>query len=137
MKKYFEYIILSTTIFLKMSVIAGKYLSRLLVRSADGIVVILSLEMNKIKIHNEWFQPIVKTTCSCGKKKVQVAAWGNYISGKWRTIDYCCESCFSTKIVPRLTSHAAGCGCSFNLTARSGYSLPSWIKMPELCKVAS
>lgn len=45
-----------------MNVIAGKYLSRLLVRSADGIVVILSLRMNKmtsqIKVVNGTSYPL-------------------------------------------------------------------------------
>lgn len=90
----------------------------------------------KNKIHNEWFQPIVKRSCPCNKKKTDVFAWGEYVCGKWRTVDYFCESCFESRVVSRLISHKNDCGCSFALVARSGYSIPAWIKMPEICKAA-
>lgn len=93
------------------------------------------MSKSKIRVHNEWFQPIVKTTCPCGVKKTSVFAWGEYIAAKWRTVDYFCEACFETRVIPRLVSHAGDCGCQFNLTARSGHRIPEWIKMPDTCSV--
>lgn len=87
----------------------------------------------KQRIHNEWFQPVVKTSCSCGLKKVEVFAWGEYVYGKWNNIDYFCQSCFVSRVLNLLIGHARGCGCKFNLAARSGHSIPKWIKMPESC----
>jgi len=83
--------------------------------------------------HNEYFQPIVKTTCECGAKKTQVYSWGEYVVGKWRTVSYCCKSCFPVRVLPRLISHAGECGCRFNLVARMGHSLPDWIRMSDTC----
>jgi hypothetical protein len=89
--------------------------------------------MAKVRIHNEWFMPVVKTSCPCGCKKVQVFSWGEYHCAKWRTVDYFCQSCFASRILSRFIQHAGPCGCSFNLVARSGHSIPDWIKMPEAC----
>lgn len=83
----------------------------------------------KTRIHNEYFQPLKKTTCSCGAKKTECFAWGEYSRGKWYTVDHFCKNCFDEKIIPRLTSHAKDCGCSFNLIPRSGYTIPDWIKL--------
>ena len=88
------------------------------------------------RIHNEWFQPIKKTTCQCGCKKTQVFAWGEYSYAKWRTILHFCQECFVSRVQVALVQHAGGCGCSFQLNARSGHSIPEWIKMPEVCKSA-
>jgi hypothetical protein len=104
----------------------------------------------KIRVHNEWFMPLAKKTCPCGEKKTQVFAWGEYVSGKWRTVDHFCRACFSTEVIPRLLAHAGDCGrersskgvsgtpCTFAMNPRSGYSLPEWIKMPDnqSCKAA-
>lgn len=87
----------------------------------------------KVRVHNEWFMPIAKRSCPCGQKKVEVFAWGEYVNGKWRTVDHFCHTCFQVRVIPRLTSHAAGCGCTFALNARSGYRIPEWIKMPTAC----
>jgi hypothetical protein len=85
----------------------------------------------KPAIHNEWFQPIVKTTCPCGAKKTSVFAWGNYVNAKWRTVDHFCKACFGQRVVIRLLAHADPCGCMFNMNARSGYGpLPTWISFP-------
>lgn len=96
--------------------------------------------MAKQRTHNEYFQPIVKTTCPCGRRKVQMFAWGEYVNGKWRTVDHFCQACFTSRVIPRLEAHAAGCGCDFALVPRSGCSIPDWIKMPaeqlELLEVA-
>ncbi len=92
--------------------------------------------MAKPRIHNEWFMPLSKTSCPCGCKKVQVFAWGEYHHGKWRTVDHFCQTCFEERVQKRLVQHADPCGCSFQLQARTGYSIPDWIKMPELCKAA-
>lgn len=86
--------------------------------------------MSKIRIHNEWFMPIAKRTCLCGQKKTEVFSWGEYVIGKWRTVDHFCQSCFVERVAVRLSEHAGPCGCVFALKARSGYSIPAWIKMP-------
>jgi hypothetical protein len=90
----------------------------------------------KTRIHNEWFQPIVKTSCPCGCKKTTVVAWGEYVNGKWRTVDHFCPSCFQERVITRLIAHADPCGCTFQLCARSGYRLPDWIKLPSACQAA-
>lgn len=84
----------------------------------------------KVRVHNEWFMPLTKTSCPCGCRKTEVFAWGEYVNGKWRTISHFCRQCFTTEVIPRLTAHAAGCGCTFSLNARSGYRIPEWIAMP-------
>lgn len=99
----------------------------------------LAADMAKQRIHNEWFQPLVKRTCPCGCKKVDTFAWGEYVYGKWRTIAHFCQTCFVKEVQSRLVDHAGPCGCVFALNARSGYSIPAWIKMPEpaACQVAA
>jgi hypothetical protein len=93
--------------------------------------------MAKVRIHNEWFQPLSKTTCPCGCKKVEVIAWGEYVCGKWRTVDHFCRNCFQHRVLSRLLAHAKPCGCSFNFQARTGHSLPDFIKQAEgLCQAA-
>lgn len=93
------------------------------------------MKKNNPRIHKEWFQSIVKRSCPCGQKKVEMFAWGEYVFGKWRTVDHFCKSCFLTNIVPQLLSHAKECGCSFQLQARVGHRLPEWLKMPDVCEV--
>lgn len=89
--------------------------------------------------HNEYFQPVVRKACPCGSNskrggtKHQVFGWGEYVRATYRTIDYFCEVCFQTRVVPRLTRHAKECGCEFNLMVRSGHSIPQWIRMPMVC----
>lgn len=92
--------------------------------------------MAKQRIHNEWFQKIVKRTCPCGQKKTDVFAWGEYHRARWNTIKHFCQACFP-EIQNQLIAHAGSCGCEFNLTARSGHGpLPEWIKMPDVCVAA-
>lgn len=93
--------------------------------------------MAKQRIHNEWFMPLAKKTCECGKKKTEVFAWGEYQYGRWRTVLHFCEECFASRIVSRLVSHKGDCGCDFALLPRSGYSIPAWIKMPDVCVKAA
>jgi len=87
--------------------------------------------MAKERIHNEWFRPIVKRSCPCGAKKVDMFAWGEYLRCNWWTIDHFCQSCFVERVLKRLISHAGECGCVFKLCAKNGYSIPSWICMPS------
>ena len=102
--------------------------------------------MGKLRVHNEWFQPVSKqaygggSRCPCGKSKrdriqeglePSLYAWGEYSATRWHCVDYFCQACFHTRVIPRLVSHAGDCGCTFSLNARSGHSIPSWIKMPE------
>lgn len=94
--------------------------------------------MAKIRVHREWFMPVVRKACPCGSNskrgapKHQVYSWGEYHNTKWRTVDYFCECCFQERVAKQLVVHAGGCGCVFELCARSGYGpLPEWLKMPE------
>jgi hypothetical protein len=87
--------------------------------------------MNKIRVHNEWFQSIVKTTCPCGQKKTTCYAWGNYVAARWRTVEHFCEKCFQSRVMTRLLAHAGPCGCVFSFQARSGHSLPAFIQEAE------
>lgn len=87
--------------------------------------------MAKARIHNEWFMPLAKRTCECGCKKTETFAWGEYHNGKWRTILHFCQACFQERVMTRLVAHAAPCGCSFSFNARSGYSLPAFVKDAE------
>lgn len=88
------------------------------------------------RVHNEWFMPLARRTCPCGQKKTEVFGWGEYVIGKWRTIDHFCRHCFTDRVLSRLLSHASGCGCTFQLVARRGYRLPDWIVLPA-CAVTS
>lgn len=100
--------------------------------------------MAKQRVHNEWFQPVSrqayggKSRCPCGLSKAdrvkegldpQMYAWGEYSVNRWNTVDYCCQSCFKTRIIPRLVAHATPCGCLFALQPRNGHSLPPWITL--------
>jgi hypothetical protein len=87
--------------------------------------------MARPRIHNEWFMPIAKTSCPCGERKVQCYSWGEYANGKWRTVQHFCQSCFATSVLPRLIAHAGPCGCSFAFNARTGHTLPTFIKEAE------
>lgn len=83
----------------------------------------------KTRQHNEWFRSVMpsRKTCPTCKAKLGVSriwSWGNYLYGKWRTVDYCCEHCFSETVASRLTDHAADCGCSINLIGYQGEKLP-------------
>lgn len=86
--------------------------------------------MSRLRIHNEWFMPLAKRSCPCGQKKTEVFAWGEYHCAKWRTVDHFCRTCFEHRVLNRLIAHAGPCGCVFELKARTGYSIPDWIKMP-------
>jgi hypothetical protein len=107
--------------------------------------------MKKPDIHNEWFQPVQKqayrggSRCPCGMNKADrilarldptMYSWGNYIATRWNNVSYCCENCFQDRIIPRLIKHAIPCGCTFELNARNGYSLPHWIKLPDTFNTA-
>lgn len=93
--------------------------------------------MAKQRTHNEWFQKLAKTKCPCGQKKTEVFAWGEYVNGKWRTVEHFCSTCFVERVQTQLVTHAGSCGCDFNLTARAGHGpLPEWIKMPDVCRAA-
>jgi hypothetical protein len=89
-------------------------------------------------IHREWFQDTAYGVCDCGSNKRSrrkegkdptVYVWGEYVSAKWRTVRRVCECCFQGVIIPQLRAHADPCGCSFQMRARSGHSLPPWITL--------
>lgn len=94
------------------------------------------MSKSKVRVHNEYFMPLVKTTCECGEKRTKVYAHGEYIRARWHTVQHFCQTCFVERVQNQLVTHAGSCGCEFNLTARSGHSIPSWIKMPDICKAA-
>ncbi len=94
----------------------------------------------QVRTHNEWFQSTCYGVCDCGSNKrarrqagvdLIVYAWGEYVSGKWRTVRRVCQMCFQTDIIPQLRSHAAPCGCAFALVPRSGHTLPPWITLAD------
>src|SRR5579885_1778141 len=96
--------------------------------------------MPQQRVHNEWFQPTVAMRCDLGinnkfrtanHQDLQVWVWGEYVIGKWRTVQKVCEACFETQVIPRLRQHAAPCGCTFALCARSGHGpLAPWLTLP-------
>ncbi len=87
--------------------------------------------MPKLRQHNEYFSLIKKTTCSCGQKKTQVFSWGEYVKGKWHTVDYICQTCFPDK-AKRLQAHKDDCGCNFSLVGYQGQKLPSWLVLSDI-----
>lgn len=114
--------------------------------------------MPKQRVHNEWFQPVQKmaygkgSRCPCGLSRrdrtklgidPSLYAWGEYANTRWCCVDYFCQACFNTRVVPRLIDHARPCGCAFQFNARSGHGpLPAFIKDAEAqcnphCKVAA
>lgn len=89
-------------------------------------------------VHREWFMPTSYGLCDCGStKRTRTAAgkdtttyvWGEYVVGRWRTVQRVCECCFQSVAIPRLRAHATPCGCSFQLVPRHGHSLPPWITL--------
>jgi hypothetical protein len=91
----------------------------------------------KQRTHREWFQPLARNgRCDCGMSRIdrqirhedeRLFAWGEYITGKWHKVRNFCQDCFETEVKRSLYHHASGCGCTFELCARSGYSIPEWI----------
>ncbi len=87
----------------------------------------------KQRIHREWFRPVSlgnrKSCPDCHAKLHNdcIWSWGEYVNGKWRTIQYFCRGCFPS-IQERLLWHGEGCGCIFELV---GYHclLPLWISL--------
>lgn len=82
--------------------------------------------MPKIREHSEWFRKVADKKCACGARGVQVFSWGEYVSGKWRTVDRLCERCYDTRVKQRLTDHAKGCGCMFKMNFKGGIR-PDWL----------
>lgn len=87
--------------------------------------------------HNEWFRPVSlggrKSCPSCPAKLgpgESVWSWGEYVNGKWRTVDHFCRECFPRNVRRRLSGHTDTCGCEVNLV---GYhtSLPAWLTLED------
>ena len=83
--------------------------------------------------HNEWFRQVSlgnRKSCPCCKAKLaeneSIWSWGEYVSGKWRTVKYFCRNCFEAEVASLLVSHADDCGCLITLV---GYhcTLPDWL----------
>lgn len=98
----------------------------------------------KVRVHNEWFQPVSKqaygrgSRCPCGLSRAdriqrgldpQMYSCGEYHATRWHNWAYCCQGCWESRIIPRLRTHADPCGCSFQLMPRSGHCLPPWITL--------
>lgn len=87
----------------------------------------------KPKAHNEWFMALAtKRRCPTCLGKGPVFAWGEYAAGRWRVIIHFCQGCFKEQVADRLRAHTKGCGCTVTFCARSGHSLPDFIKQEEL-----
>ena len=82
----------------------------------------------KATVKNLWVQPIVKKTCTCGQKKVETYSLGEYINAKWRTIDHFCAHCFEESVLRDVVVYQKRTGNNVRFGARSGYSIPEWIK---------
>lgn len=83
---------------------------------------------NRPRSHNEWFQPSAKTTCECGMRHVPTFIWGEYANARWRRIRGFCGACFGRRVLADLVRHVNACGCSATVCARSGYTLPQWLR---------
>ena len=91
--------------------------------------------MPRQRSHNEWFQTTTRCRCDCGLTGRDRATkgldpqgyiWGEYVSGRWRTIQYVCQNCFP-EVLRRLKAHTDPCGCTVNFCARSGHDIPEWM----------
>jgi len=95
------------------------------------------------KPHREWFKKISKKVCPCGASRhklrkepekaevFQVLSWGEYVCGKWRTVDHVCPECVESRLTAKLQNHLDKCGCSFQFTGYRGQNLPGWIQACE------
>jgi hypothetical protein len=92
----------------------------------------------KTRIHNEFFRTVsLGNRKSCPNCKVKlpegekVWSWFEYVRAKARLVQYCCKNCFETDVVPELNGHAHGCGCTFELQVRLGFSetRPAWLTL--------
>jgi hypothetical protein len=86
------------------------------------------------KTVNVWFQNVARKACPCGSNskrgsvKHPVSAWGVYVRAKWNTVDYFCEECFATRILPRIIFDAPGmCLRNVQPRTRSGCSLQPYV----------
>lgn len=61
-----------------------------------------------------------------------VWSWGEYVSGRWRTVRHFCKICFQSEVADKLRQHAAECGCEIELV---GYhtTLPAWLTLETEC----
>ena len=85
--------------------------------------------MQKNQSINLWFQPIKKKTCPCGEKKTEVYALGEYRSVRWNTVEHFCQVCFEKRVMDRYRIRERF--PMFQVRARSGYTLPQWLKKEE------
>ena len=90
--------------------------------------------MPKARIHNEWFQPIKKTSCPCGCKKTEVFAWGNYVNAG--------EVANRRSLLRRLLYHACAfaiAGSCAPLRMRLCSQCPQWVlpsRLVERCRAS-
>lgn len=88
----------------------------------------------KQRIHREYFRVVLmnnRKSCPTCKNKLNgesIWSWGEYVCGKWRTVDYFCKSCFERNVKTRLVTHKDDCGCNFELVPYHT-NLPTWLSL--------
>jgi hypothetical protein len=92
----------------------------------------------KPRSHNEWFRPVArKSRCPSCNRSVPLDetlwSWGEYVSGKWRTVKHFCRECYVEEVQTPLISHTADCGCSVELRFKGiiPNAVPDWLTLPE------
>jgi len=81
---------------------------------------------------NLYVRALAKKSCpNCGEKNNPLS-FGEYVSGKWRTIEHCCEKCFPSAILPlveRFKLHNNN--RAVDLVSYQGFTIPSWAKLEK------
>lgn len=85
--------------------------------------------MPRQRTHNEWFMQLAKKLPKSHKGCDGTQyAWGEYVRGKWYTIQHFCK-CEFPAIVQQLNSHTQQCGCDVKAQAQQGTKLPTWLAL--------
>jgi hypothetical protein len=90
-------------------------------------------------VHNEYFRSVRlggRRSCPCCHSKLrsgeQIWSWGEYVRGKWYTVQHFCQQCWG-EVENRLQGHAFQCRCSFQLVGYGGEQLPAWLSLEPAC----
>jgi len=93
--------------------------------------------MKAKSVRGAYFMPITRTNCACGSNrkrgsvKHQMYVMGEYVSGKFRSVEYFCSECFDRGIAPLLSSYVFSHGeGSLEIRGLRGCTLPAWIAIP-------
>ena len=84
--------------------------------------------------HREWFRPVSAGRKSCPSCHAKLGpgespwSWGEYVYGKWRTVQHFCRECWPP-IAVRLVAHPIACHppCEIELAAYGSAKLPEWL----------